>query len=173
MLKIKPLDYKFCPLCGTPLLLKLDEGKQRKYCGACGWIYYPHVFAAVGAVIRKANRVLMVRRAREPFKQTWMFPAGFVDYGEHPEETLRREVKEETGLGVKSAELLVIQQNGDDPRALGHFVFFYDVETTGKIKNMDNGENEQIAWVDIKNPPEIGWENHKQIMEMLQAGKLA
>jgi len=103
MLKIKPPNYQFCPFCGKKLEIKDEEGEKRKFCSSCNWTYYPHVHSAVAAVIVSQGKALMVKRAREPFKDTWMFPAGFVDFGEHPLETLKREVKEETGLKVEKS----------------------------------------------------------------------
>lgn len=163
MLKIKLPAYKFCPFCGRKLKLKDDEGKKRKFCKSCGWTYYPHVSCAVAAVIVKDTKMLMVKRAREPYKNTWMFPAGFVDYGEHPLETLAREVKEETGLKVKEAILMEIVQTKDDPRAPGHFCFFYKVNVSGGRIKTNKEENKEIAWFSLKRPPKIGWQAHKYI----------
>jgi 8-oxo-dGTP diphosphatase len=43
----------------------------------------------------------MVRRAQEPWKGRWDVPGGFCEPGEHPMDTARREVFEETGLPVR------------------------------------------------------------------------
>jgi len=168
VLKIKPPDYKFCPFCGRKLQIKIEEEKERKYCSICDWTYYPHAGVAVGAVILKKGKVLMVKRRREPYKERWMFPAGFVDFGEHPLEALEREVKEETGLKVKKAKLIKILQSEDDPRTPGHFVFFYKVQVLRGRVRTDEEENIDIAWVDIMNPPKMGWKTHKYIMRKLQ-----
>jgi 8-oxo-dGTP diphosphatase len=114
----------------------------------------------------------MVKRAIEPFKNTWMFPAGFIEFGEHPEDTAKRELKEETGLIPEKLRFLEVGQSEDDPRALGHFIFLYEAEAGGKIKNSDKKENNEIGWVSIKNPPKIGWKFHRQIMRKLQLGEL-
>jgi len=167
MLKIKPPNYKFCPICGKKLGIRIEEGKKRKFCELCKWTYYPHVFSAVAAVITKGTKVLMVKRAREPYKDTWMFPTGFVDFGEHPLDALAREVKEETGLKLKRADFVEIFQTRDDPRAMGHFCFFYRVEVLGNKLKTDEDENEEIAWLEVDNPPKIGWESHKHIYKVL------
>ena len=168
MLKIKPLDYQFCPFCSKKLQIKVEENKKRKYCSSCRWTYYPRVAQAAAAVIVKDKKVLLVRRKREPFKGTWMFPAGFVDFGEHPLETLRREIKEETGLRLKTAKFIDIVQAKDDPRELGHLTIFYRAEVfDGHFKN-DDEENEKIAWFDISKAPQLGFENHHQIMKFIQ-----
>lgn len=130
MINIQPPNYLYCPFCARELGIRKEEGKNRKFCSFCGWTYYPHVATAVGAVIEKDKLILMVKRNREPFKNTWMFPAGFVDFGEKPFEALRREIREEVGapnLIIRKLKYLAIYQAEDDPRSPGHFVIFYRV----------------------------------------------
>jgi len=46
------------------------------------------------------NKLLLIKRATVPFKGYWALPGGRVDPGETVEQTIVREVKEETGLDV-------------------------------------------------------------------------
>ncbi len=65
----------------------------------------------------RGGRVLLVRRAIEPFKGYWDIPGGFLHEGEHPEDGARREILEETGLRVQLAGLIGIYMDsygGDD-----------------------------------------------------------
>ena len=110
----------------------------------------------------------MVKRGRPPFRNTWMFPGGFVEYGEHPLKTLKREVKEETGLNFQKACFIDILETRDDPRAPGNLVFFYKVTATGKRIKTDEEENKKIAWFNLKKPPRIGWKAHQNIFKQLQ-----
>lgn len=171
MLKIKPPSFYFCPFCGRKLKIKIEEGRQRKHCPSCQWTYYPHVGTAVVGIITKQGKALLVKRRREPYANTWMFPAGFVDYGEHPEETVKREVKEETGLEVKKAEFMEVLQSEDDPRSPGHFVFCYKITVSDGQLRTDEEENEEVAWKSIKDPPKIGFKLHQHIMKKLQRNK--
>jgi len=59
------------------------------------------VKATVGAIIEKDGRILLIKRNHEPFKGYWCIPGGHIDFGETPEEAIKREVNEETGLTVK------------------------------------------------------------------------
>ena len=53
------------------------------------------------AVLKLADkRILLVKRRTVPFKGYWALPGGRVEAGESVEETVVREVKEETGLDV-------------------------------------------------------------------------
>ncbi len=168
MLDIMPPPFVFCPLTGDELKTKIQEDREYLYCPKCKWMYYPKVSTAAVAVIVREDEVVLVKRNREPYKDTWMFPAGFTEYGEHPIETVLREVQEEVGLVGHSAKLLDVLQSEDDPREPGHLVFFYRVKATGELANNDQDENSEIAWKSIKNPPEIGLKSHKQILSQLQ-----
>ncbi len=151
--------------------LREDLEKPRMVCPKDGWVYYPRVAASACAVIIRDGKMLLVKRNRDPYKGTWTFPAGFLDYGEHPKETVIREVKEETGLDVEDIELMDVLQSVDDPREPGHLLFFYKVRVgDDEIKNGDMEENSDIEWFNISDPPEIGWVAQKQVLKQLQKG---
>jgi ADP-ribose pyrophosphatase YjhB (NUDIX family) len=83
-------------------------------------VLYPHSSVTVSALPEEGEgRVLLARRAHEPFRGLWDAVGGFLDEGEHPLDGLRREVLEETGLGFEPVELLGIWMGsyGDDARA--------------------------------------------------------
>ena len=60
----------------------------------------PNVSEGASVIVLKHDAVLMVERARAPFRGLWSFPGGRADPGEDPEATARRELLEETGLEV-------------------------------------------------------------------------
>lgn len=61
--------------------------------------------AAVGAVVQSPDgRVLAFERSGEP--GAWQFPQGGLECGETPEEAVRRELVEETGIPVEAVELV-------------------------------------------------------------------
>jgi 8-oxo-dGTP diphosphatase len=62
----------------------------------------PPVVACVGAVVQDAaGRLLLIRRGHDPHVGLWSLPGGRVEDGETPEQAVRREVLEETGLLVR------------------------------------------------------------------------
>jgi colanic acid biosynthesis protein WcaH len=61
---------------------------------------------SVEAVIISDKRLLLLKRNNEPVKGEWWFPGGRIQKGESLEDTLRREVKEETGLEISSYKLI-------------------------------------------------------------------
>jgi 8-oxo-dGTP diphosphatase len=64
------------------------------------------------------DRLLLIRRAREPFRDRYALPGGFVDVGETVEAAALRELKEETGIEGSIIRLVgVYSDPGRDPRA--------------------------------------------------------
>ncbi|MBT8202755.1 MAG: NUDIX domain-containing protein [Acidimicrobiia bacterium] len=55
---------------------------------------------AVGAVVVRDGRLLLVERANEPAAGLWAVPGGRVEAGESLLDAVKREVAEETGLFV-------------------------------------------------------------------------
>jgi 8-oxo-dGTP diphosphatase len=60
--------------------------------------------AAVGAVVMKEGKVLLVKRSNAPQKGKWAIPGGSVKLGEILQEAAEREAKEETGLTIKATD---------------------------------------------------------------------
>jgi ADP-ribose pyrophosphatase YjhB (NUDIX family) len=90
--------WRFCPRCATGL----DVARGRADCRACGSAYYAGSAPTAGAlVLDDEGRVLLARRAVEPYRGRWDIPGGFLEEGEHPLDALRRELREEAGVEVE------------------------------------------------------------------------
>ena len=57
---------------------------------------------AVGAVVFKDNKVLLVKRGDPPAKGVWAIPGGSVELGETLQEAAEREIYEETCVVIKA-----------------------------------------------------------------------
>lgn len=101
-----PLElFKYCPKCGSDKFV-VNNDKSKK-CKSCDFTYYFNPSAAVVAIIEnQKGEILVARRAKEPAKGTLDLPGGFADLNETIEQSLIREVKEETNLDVTSFEFL-------------------------------------------------------------------
>ncbi len=66
---------------------------------------YPHhPILAVGAVVFKDQKVLLVKRGNPPGQGMWAIPGGRVNLGETLRQAAEREVLEETGIRITATE---------------------------------------------------------------------
>lgn len=90
--------WRYCPRCGAAA----TRADGRSICSACGYTVWAAAIPGVQALaVDDAGRVLLGRRGREPGRGLWDIPGGFVNEQEDPLDALRREFREETGLGVE------------------------------------------------------------------------
>lgn len=84
-------------------------------------------------VFDASDRLLLIRRGNEPFRDRYALPGGFVEVGETVEAAALRELKEETGVEGRITRLIgVYSDPGRDPR--GHTVSVaYLVSADGAI----------------------------------------
>lgn len=117
-------EVSFCQRCGAGMEAREAFGLMRPVCPGCGFVHFQATATAAAAVVVHARRLLLVRRAIQPYRGFWGFPGGFQDYGESLEETAARETLEETGLSVRIGRVLHVGHTTDDPRKLVNVVVF-------------------------------------------------
>lgn len=103
---------RFCSACGAAL-----PSAPPVTCTTCGVMHFRNPKPCANAIVVDDARVLLVRRAHAPWYDTWCSPGGFCERGEHPLETVEREVREETGQRVEITEYLGvwIDDYADEP----------------------------------------------------------
>lgn len=62
--------------------------------------------AAYALIVDGEGRVLLTREPEGRHLGRWLLPGGGVEHGEHPEQAVIREVREETGLSAEVGDLL-------------------------------------------------------------------
>lgn len=107
--------------------------------------------------------VLLIKRAREPFKGLWAFPGGFVDENESLGDAASRELTEETGLkGIRLEQIGAFGDPGRDPR--GHtvsVVFAAVLDERRQVRAADDAAD--AAWRSALRPPRLAFD-HKKIL---------
>jgi len=69
-------------------------------------------------VFDRAGRLLLIKRAKPPFKGAYALPGGFVEIGETVEQAALRELREETGVEGTVVRLIGVYSDPKrDPRA--------------------------------------------------------
>ena len=90
---------RFCGACGTPMADSAEE--RARLCPDCGRVVYPKICPAVIVAVTDGDRLLLTKYRGRAFRR-YALVAGFAEIGEPIEDTVRREVLEETGLRVKN-----------------------------------------------------------------------
>lgn len=101
--------YRFCPVCATPLARRVAAERERSACPACDWVHWDNPAPVVAAVIEYEGRVLLARNAAWPEKM-FALVTGFLERDESPQAAVAREVKEETNLETRSAQLIGVYE---------------------------------------------------------------
>lgn len=92
------MAMRFCMDCGHPLEVRDISGTDRLACTSCSFVHWGNYSIGVGALVLREGKLLLVRRAIEPGKGNWTNPGGYIEQYEPIEETIVREVREETGV---------------------------------------------------------------------------
>ena len=131
-------NFKYCGRCGKPT--HPDEKERALRC-ECGNVIYPVIAPAVIVGVTNGDKIL-VTKYRTGFAH-FALVAGFTEIGETLEETVAREVMEETGLKVKNIRYYKSQPWGIVSDLL--VGFYCDVDGDDTIK-MDESELKIAEW---------------------------
>ena len=112
----------------------------RPVCPQCNWIHFVDPKVAAAVLVEADGRVLLVRRANEPFYGLWTLPAGFINGGEDPAEAAARECLEETGLSVHVTRVLDVIAGKEHERG-ADFIIVYQAEIiSGELLAADDAD---------------------------------
>lgn len=160
-------DTHFCGCCGSPL--RHSKTQRAMVCDSCQKHFYPRIMPAViVGVIR--DEQLLLTRYRTGFAYNALI-AGFTEIDETLEETVAREVMEETGLQVKNICYYKSQPWGMANDILAGF--FCEVDGNSTI-HMDTNELKYAEWVNRKEiilqPDDASLTN--EMMQQFRDGKI-
>ena len=140
--------HRFCGQCGSSAEKHGDI--LARQCPSCGLTLFPRISPAVIVLVERNGKALLARAGRFP-EELYSVLAGFVEPGETLEETVKREVKEETGIDVKN-----IRYFGSQPWPFPDslMIGFTARYAGGEIK-VDNEEILDAGWFSADRLPTI------------------
>lgn len=138
-------DSRYCGRCGGRN--EHSEHERAMHCPACDRNIYPRIMPAVIVGVTDGEHLLLTKY-REGYGH-YALVAGFAEIGETLEETVRREVLEETGLNVKNITYYKSQPWGIANDLLTGY--FCEVDGDREIR-LDQNELKLAQW---KSPDEI------------------
>ncbi|MBU3114832.1 NAD(+) diphosphatase [Clostridium lacusfryxellense] len=100
------MKFTYCPICGMKLIEKdsWDEGAV-PYCPTDDVMYFDTPKPCVVVAVIKGSEILLLKQSYT-FKNSKVLVSGYVTNGESVEDTVHREVKEETGITVGEIKYL-------------------------------------------------------------------
>ena len=137
-------------------------GKLRPVCPQCGWIYFQDPKVAAAVLIEEDGRVLLVRRAHEPYRGLWTLPAGFINGGENPAEAAERECLEETGLCVRVKRVLDIISGREHERGADFIIIYLAEIISGELTPADDAD--AAEWFSRVDLPPLAFKATQQIL---------
>ena len=123
-------------------------------CSQCG--RHANRGVSIDAVVIRDGRILLIKRGSEPYRGMWALPGGYVEWDESVEDTVRREVKEETGLEVADMKLIgVFSRPCRHPKQTINIAYL--VNADGEAKAGDDAAD--IDWFPFGELPELAFDH--------------
>jgi len=131
---------------------------------------YPHPAVSVDIVIftiRDARlKLLLIRRAGEPYRGKWALPGGFIHLDEDLDASARRELEEETGVsGVYLEQLYTFGAPQRDPRERVITVAYYALIPSDRLQLRAATDAEAVGWFGMDELPALAFD-HTDIIAM-------
>ncbi|MDX1372279.1 MAG: NUDIX hydrolase [Nitrososphaeraceae archaeon] len=110
---------------------------------------YKQPSITVDAIIPKLSSILLIKRKKDPYKDTLALPGGFVEYSETAEQAIIREIFEETSLKIQVLDILGIYSDPKrDPR--GHVMTIVFISKIHGGKELQGDDAKEIHWINLK-----------------------
>lgn len=143
-------NNRFCGRCGQPMVKR--ESERAMECPKCGKITYPLICPSVIVGVHDGDRLLLTKYAGGSFRR-YALIAGYAEFGEPIEDTVRREVMEEVGLKVKNLRFYKSQPwPYTDTLLMG---FFCELDGDDKV-TLQEDELGEATWFNRDELPEGG-----------------
>lgn len=139
------MKFDYCPLCGEKLELKdsWDEGMV-PYCNKHDMMFFDLPKPCVVVAVVKGGEIILLKQSYI-YKDSKVLISGYVGVDEEAEQTVYREVKEETGIIVKNIKYLGSDFVRGKELLMLTYLAYYE---SGEIKK--STEVEGAAWYNIE-----------------------
>lgn len=161
-----------CHFCGSTLISKFVEGRQRRYCRDCERPIYENPIPATCLVVVNAqDQILLVKRDVSPKKGEWCLPGGFIELGEAPEKGALRELAEETGLAGRTPLLMGVRTT---PSSQYHSVLMvgYLIRDFRGIP-VAGDDAADARWFSRDRLPPIAFDSHRHFVDQFWSDHLS
>jgi ADP-ribose pyrophosphatase YjhB (NUDIX family) len=101
--------------------------------------------SAAAIITNDEGKVLLLNHALRPFSG-WGLPGGFVNSGEGPEQAIRREIREETGIELADLQMLRV-------RTIRSHVEILFTATAASEPIVRSREILELGWFDVEAMP--------------------
>ena len=128
------------------LRLKIIRSTQKKF-----------TVSVAAIIFNNKDEVLLLNHILRP-KFNWGIPGGFVNHGEQPEDAIRRELREETGMELENIEMIRVRTINR------HIEILFRAEGRGKAE-VKSHEISDVGWFNADNLPENVSEVQKVIIQ--------
>ena len=140
--------------------------KKTNYC-----YDYARAAITVDIILINDNRILLIKRGNDPFKNIWALPGGFMDMDETLEHAAIRELEEETSIKAEKLYQFKTYSTIDrDPRHRTISTAFYN-KSNSNITNLQAiamDDAIEAIWWDINNLPGLAFDHDKIISEFIK-----
>jgi ADP-ribose pyrophosphatase YjhB (NUDIX family) len=132
------------------------------------WLAEPRFMVTVGAVVVGDGGRVMLLNHEFRTGSGWGIPGGFMEAGEQPLETLRRELREEIGVELDAAELVSVRTLKRPQQVEIHFRCRVRDAMNASPQSM---EINSVGWFDPDElPPELPQDQRRIIKDALAGG---
>ncbi|MDF1538203.1 MAG: NUDIX hydrolase [Candidatus Thorarchaeota archaeon] len=129
---------------------------------------YKNPKPTVDVAIINGENLVLVRRGRDPYKGRWVFPGGFIDYGETAENAAVREALEETSMQIEITGILGVYSDASrDPRGHTQSTVFIARPLSGEPKGGDDAAEAKWHRMQELGPGDLAFD-HDLIMSDLR-----
>ena len=113
----------------------------------------------------KCIELLLIKRKRDPYKDFWALPGGFLEMNETPIEGVIRELSEETGLKIKEfKEVGTFGEIDRDPRGRTITIVYYTFLKSNNLSLKAQSDAIELGWFSMKEIPNLAFD-HRDIID--------